>query len=146
LALASALETLAARTVILQAGIPIVLRVAEVMIARRPGGASDELPMKLGAFIPCYIDAFFSEVGVATLELLERLYCAVIGMVHGLELAEIDRPDQCGFGGSFCVADEAVSAKMGYDRVHDFHRHAAQGARSLAVLFLACQHSGGGVG
>jgi Fe-S oxidoreductase len=25
-----------------------------------------------GLFIPCYIDAFFPEVGIATLELLER--------------------------------------------------------------------------
>jgi len=51
-----------------------------------------------------------------TRELLRR--------VRGLELIEIDRPDECcGFGGSFCVTDEAVSAKMGYDRVNDFHRH-----------------------
>jgi L-lactate dehydrogenase complex protein LldE len=28
--------------------------------------------MRLGLFIPCYIDAFFPEVRVATLELLER--------------------------------------------------------------------------
>jgi hypothetical protein len=28
--------------------------------------------MRIGLFIPCYIDAFFPEVGVATLELLER--------------------------------------------------------------------------
>ena len=34
--------------------------------------------------------------------------------VQGLELVEIDRPDECcGFDGSFCVTDEAVSAKMG---------------------------------
>jgi L-lactate dehydrogenase complex protein LldE len=33
--------------------------------------------MKVGLFIPCYIDAFFPEVGIATLELLERLGCAV---------------------------------------------------------------------
>src|SRR3954466_13241526 len=29
--------------------------------------------MKVGLFIPCYVDAFFPEVGIATLELLERL-------------------------------------------------------------------------
>ena len=29
--------------------------------------------MKVGLFIPCYIGAFFSEVGIATLQLLERL-------------------------------------------------------------------------
>jgi L-lactate dehydrogenase complex protein LldE len=31
--------------------------------------------MRIGLFIPCYIDAFSPEVGVATLELLERLDC-----------------------------------------------------------------------
>jgi Fe-S oxidoreductase len=29
--------------------------------------------VKVGLFIPCYIDAFFPEVGIATLELLEKL-------------------------------------------------------------------------
>ena len=28
--------------------------------------------MQIGLFVPCYIDAFFPEVGIATLELLER--------------------------------------------------------------------------
>jgi len=28
--------------------------------------------MKIGLFVPCYIDAMFPEVGIATLELLER--------------------------------------------------------------------------
>jgi L-lactate dehydrogenase complex protein LldE len=28
--------------------------------------------MRIGLFIPCYVDAFFPEVGIATLELLER--------------------------------------------------------------------------
>ena len=29
--------------------------------------------MKIGLFIPCYIDMVYPEVGIATLELLERL-------------------------------------------------------------------------
>src|SRR3984885_856767 len=33
--------------------------------------------MKVGLFIPCYVDAFFPEVGIATLELLEKLGCSV---------------------------------------------------------------------
>jgi Fe-S oxidoreductase len=33
--------------------------------------------MRVGLFIPCYMDAFEPEVGIATLELLERLGCAV---------------------------------------------------------------------
>ncbi len=28
--------------------------------------------MRIGLFVPCYIDAFSPEVGIATLELLER--------------------------------------------------------------------------
>jgi L-lactate dehydrogenase complex protein LldE len=28
--------------------------------------------MRIGLFIPCYIDALFPEVGITTLELLER--------------------------------------------------------------------------
>jgi Fe-S oxidoreductase len=39
--------------------------------------APEEELMKVGLFIPCYIDAFFPEVGVATLELLERPGCSV---------------------------------------------------------------------
>jgi L-lactate dehydrogenase complex protein LldE len=34
--------------------------------------------MKVALFIPCYVDAFFPEVGIATLELLERLGCEVV--------------------------------------------------------------------
>jgi len=33
--------------------------------------------MRVGLFIPCYIDAFEPEVGVATLQLLERFGCQV---------------------------------------------------------------------
>ncbi|HBZ69451.1 MAG TPA: Fe-S oxidoreductase [Deltaproteobacteria bacterium] len=56
--------------------------------------------------------------------------------VDRLELVEVDRPDECcGFGGSFCVTDEAVSAKMGFDRVRDFHRH---GAEYIASADMSC--------
>ena len=33
--------------------------------------------MKVALFIPCFIDAFYPEVGIATLELLERFGCQV---------------------------------------------------------------------
>ncbi|HLQ85245.1 MAG TPA: (Fe-S)-binding protein [Salinisphaeraceae bacterium] len=33
--------------------------------------------MRIGLFVPCFIDAFYPEVGIATLELLERLGCDV---------------------------------------------------------------------
>ncbi len=52
---------------------------------------------------------------------------SLLNMVEGLELITLDRPDECcGFGGTFCVAEEAVSAKMGKDRVADHVRHEAE--------------------
>ncbi|MCU0354705.1 MAG: (Fe-S)-binding protein [Cytophagales bacterium] len=51
----------------------------------------------------------------------------LLRMVPGLELVELDRRDECcGFGGTFCVAEEAVSVKMGKDRVADHQRHDAE--------------------
>lgn len=47
--------------------------------------------------------------------------------VDGLELVELDRPDECcGFGGTFAVTEEAVSVRMGRDRVADHVRHGAE--------------------
>lgn len=51
----------------------------------------------------------------------------LLRMVEGLELVQLDRVDECcGFGGSFCVAEEAVSARMGQDRIADHLRNGAQ--------------------
>ncbi|MCC9168760.1 (Fe-S)-binding protein [Pontibacter harenae] len=50
----------------------------------------------------------------------------LLRMVEGLELVELTRKDECcGFGGTFCVAEEAVSVKMGKDRVADHLQHEA---------------------
>jgi L-lactate dehydrogenase complex protein LldE len=41
-------------------------------------------------------------------------------MVDGLELLKPVRADECcGFGGTFCVFEEAVSVKMGKDRIKE---------------------------
>lgn len=51
----------------------------------------------------------------------------LLSMVKDIELIELDRKDECcGFGGTFCVAEEAVSVKMGKDRVADHLRHGAE--------------------
>ena len=34
--------------------------------------------MKVGLFIPCYIDQFYPQVGIATLQLLEKLDCELV--------------------------------------------------------------------
>jgi L-lactate dehydrogenase complex protein LldE len=52
---------------------------------------------------------------------------ALLSKVKGLVLVPLDRPDDCcGFGGTFCVTDETVSARMGLDKVHDHLRHGAE--------------------
>src|SRR5262249_14840990 len=45
----------------------------------------------------------------------------------GIELVELQRPDECcGFGGTFAVTEEAVSCMMGRDRVADHQRAGAE--------------------
>lgn len=52
---------------------------------------------------------------------------ALLSKVQGLVIVPLDRPDDCcGFGGTFCVTDETVSARMGLDKVHDQIRHGAE--------------------
>jgi len=47
--------------------------------------------------------------------------------IRGLQLAELDRDDECcGFGGTFCVTEEAVSSRMGIDRITDHEKHGAE--------------------
>jgi len=51
----------------------------------------------------------------------------LLEMVKDIELIALDRTDECcGFGGTFCVAEEAVSVKMGKDRVADHVQHGAE--------------------
>ncbi|WP_454803283.1 (Fe-S)-binding protein [Mucilaginibacter phyllosphaerae] len=61
---------------------------------------------------------------------------SLLGMVEGVELITLNRADECcGFGGTFCVAEEAVSSKMGKDRVAD-HEH--NGAEYITAADLSC--------
>lgn len=51
----------------------------------------------------------------------------LLRMVEGIELIDLSRKDECcGFGGTFCVVEEAVSVKMGKDRVQDHLDHDAE--------------------
>lgn len=56
-------------------------------------------------------------------ELMEDIpskWNALLKMVEGIELTDLHRPDECcGFGGTFAVVEEAVSVKMGKDRLKD---------------------------
>jgi len=60
----------------------------------------------------------------------------LLNMVKGLEQITLDRPDECcGFGGVFCISEEAVSVKMGKDRVTD---HLKNGAEYITSSDLSC--------
>lgn len=60
----------------------------------------------------------------------------LLNMVEGLEMVTLDRLDECcGFGGTFSVAEEAVSVKMGKDRVTD---HTKNGAEYITSSDLSC--------
>jgi L-lactate dehydrogenase complex protein LldE len=44
----------------------------------------------------------------------------LLSLVHGVEVVMPEREDECcGFGGTFCVTEEAVSVKMGQDRIKE---------------------------
>lgn len=48
----------------------------------------------------------------------------LLSMVRGLELRQPERNDECcGFGGTFCVFEEAVSVKMGKDRIREHEKN-----------------------
>lgn len=60
----------------------------------------------------------------------------LLNMIEGLELVELNRPDECcGFGGTFCITDEAVSVKMGHDKVSDY---VANGAEVVVSPDMSC--------
>ncbi len=56
--------------------------------------------------------------------------------VADLELVTLERPDECcGFGGTFAVQEEAVSCRMGRDRIAD---HLRAGAEVIASTDSSC--------
>jgi L-lactate dehydrogenase complex protein LldE len=61
---------------------------------------------------------------------------ALLSKVSGLELVTPARPDECcGFGGTFSVFNETVSAKMGSDKVRD---HAQAEAAYIVSADSSC--------
>jgi len=49
---------------------------------------------------------------------------ALLRQVAGAQFVEFDRPDECcGFGGTFSATEEAVAAKIGYDKLAYIEAH-----------------------
>ncbi len=73
-----------------------------------------------------------SETRTARPELLKSL----LETLNGISFSELQRPDECcGFGGTFAVAEEAVSCMMGEDRVQD---HLQAGTEVLTAGDMSC--------
>jgi L-lactate dehydrogenase complex protein LldE len=87
-----------------------------------------EFPHKVGLHIGCSTlralgEAKMSEIAGIPFSKPRALLAAV----KGIEFVAPQRPDECcGFGGTFSVSEEPVSARMGYDKVNDHHRAGAQ--------------------
>lgn len=60
----------------------------------------------------------------------------LLASLEGIELTQLRRPDECcGFGGTFAVAEEAVSCMMGMDRIDD---HLQAGTEVLTAGDMSC--------
>ena len=88
---------------------------------------SSKFPFKVGLHQSCHGQrglkiSQMSELVAPPFSKTEKL----LSMVEGIELIPLSRKDECcGFGGTFCVAEEAVSVKMGKDRLTDHLQHGA---------------------
>jgi L-lactate dehydrogenase complex protein LldE len=60
----------------------------------------------------------------------------LLNMVEGIEMIKPKRNDECcGFGGTFCVFEEAVSVKMGKDRISE---HQANDVNYITGVDTSC--------
>jgi len=60
----------------------------------------------------------------------------LLQLVKGIEIVEPERPDECcGFGGMFAIEEQAVSRRMGIDKVN---RHLATGAQYVTGPDSSC--------
>ena len=94
-------------------------------------------PHKVGLHQSCHGQrglhlAQMSELNAAPFSKPEKL----LRGVEGIEFVTLDRKDECcGFGGTFCVTEEAISVKMGKDRVSD---HTKNGAEYITAGDMSC--------
>ncbi len=89
-----------------------------------------EFPHRVGLHTSC------SALRSLKLETPVSKSMALLSLVKGIQFSEPKRPDECcGFGGTFSVTEEAVSVKMGQDKVTD---HCAAGAEYIISSDSSC--------
>jgi L-lactate dehydrogenase complex protein LldE len=96
-----------------------------------------EFPHKVGLHNSCSALRHLREA--STTEVAEPFFSkplALLSAVRGIEFVRPARPDECcGFGGTFSVSEEAVSVRMGQDKVGD---HAQAGAEYVVSGDTSC--------
>jgi L-lactate dehydrogenase complex protein LldE len=96
-----------------------------------------EFPHKVGLHIGCATLRGLREAKAS--EIAEPFFSkplALLSTVKGVEFVKPRRPDECcGFGGTFSVFEEPVSARMGYDKVID---HSNAGAEYIVSPDMSC--------
>jgi len=106
----------------------------DVLGVRRVTG---RFPRRVGLHRSCHAQrelrlASGSERQVAPFDKVKTL----LASLEGITLVEPARTDECcGFGGTFAVAEEAVSCLMGRDRLDE---HAAAGAEVITGVDMSC--------
>jgi len=82
---------------------------------------SASFPHKVGMHVSCHGQRMLHLSSMS--ERVEEPFSKaeqLLNQVKGLEVVKAHRVDECcGFGGTFCVTEEAVSSRMGEDRVND---------------------------
>ena len=106
----------------------------EVLDLRDPGVT---FPHRVGIHVGCHTQRGLRLAGSTEIEgNANGVMRALLERVQGIELINLDRPDECcGFGGTFCVTEEAVSVRMGLDRVND---HLRRGAEVITSGDMSC--------
>jgi L-lactate dehydrogenase complex protein LldE len=60
----------------------------------------------------------------------------LLELLEGIQITTLQRPDECcGFGGTFAVQEEAVSCRMGEDRLRD---HLSAGSEIVTATDMSC--------
>jgi L-lactate dehydrogenase complex protein LldE len=96
-----------------------------------------EFPHKVGLHVGCATLRGLREA--STSEVMEPPFnkpARLLSAVKGIEFVQPQRRDECcGFGGTFSVFEEPVSARMGQDKVND---HRSAGADYIVSPDMSC--------
>lgn len=103
----------------------------------KPEKLDASFPYKVGVHNSCHGHRALklgsaSELNIPHFNKLKNL----LKLVDGVEIVDLKRDDECcGFGGTFCVTEEAISVAMGKDRIKD---HIDSHAQVMTGADMSC--------